>query len=167
MQFDIVLIIGGLFLTVGFTTLFVYFFKEIAGKIRKRFVNEVHVTVKSSVHMFDRGLFLHSIDLRLTNTTETDMRIDNLTIFDKRGRELQYVTRGPTSSTTEFDISGDETYSWSGFRHRNPTGETNRVKLKLTIESIGKRTISRNFESRLVPPERFPSGEFFFFLQLS
>ena len=112
MQLDIVLVtvtILVLFLTVGLTLLSTHFFKEIAGKIRERFKPELEVKVESAVHKVDGGLFLHSIDLSSSNTTERETRIDITTIFDKLGRELRYVTRGHTSPVTEFNIGRSET----------------------------------------------------------
>lgn len=139
--------------------LFGYFFREIGGMIKERFKPEIQVTVKSAVHKFDAGLFLHSVYLNISNTTETEMRIDNITLFDKRKRELRYVTRGHTSAVTEFDIRGGETQSWSCFCHREPTGETDWVKLRLVIERTGRRTLRTKFESRLVLEGEFPTGE--------
>ncbi len=58
--FDIVSDPVALFLTVGLSPLFGYFFREIAGKIKERFKPEIQVAVKSAVHKFDAGLFLHN-----------------------------------------------------------------------------------------------------------
>ena len=162
MQFDIISDPVALFLTVGLSILFGYFFREIGGKIKERFKPAIQVTVKSAVHKFDAGLFLHSIDLKLSNTTETEMRIDNITLFDKHKRELRYVTRGDTSAVTEFNIGGSETQDWSCFCHREPTGETDWVKLRLAIERTGKRTLRTKFESRLVREGEFPTGVFIY-----
>ena len=135
--------------------LFGYFFKEIAGWIKELFEPGIQVVVELSRYKFDRGKFLHRIDLRITNTSESETRIDNITIFDKRMREMQYVTS--KTSPREFDIRGSETQSWFCFCHREPTGETNLVKLRLAIERSGKRKLWKIFESRFDSPEKFPS----------
>jgi len=166
LQFDIILVTVGivvLFLTAGLTLLFNHFFKEIAGKVKERLKPDIRVKIESAVHTFDGGLNLHSVDLSISNTAERETRINNITIFDKLGRELRYVTRGHTSPVTEFGISGTETQRWFVFCRRESTGEFDSARLRLAIERKGKRTLWKSFESRSVPHEEFPTGEWFHF----
>jgi hypothetical protein len=69
----------------------------------------------------------------LSNTTETETRIEDIKIFDKQKRELEFVTRGLTGSVTSFNIQGNDSQNWFIFCRRKPTNETSLVKLKTCI----------------------------------
>lgn len=165
MQFDANLIVVarlGLFLSIGFSLLFTDFWKGVFRRIREWVTPGIQIEVSLAVHKFDAGLFLHSIILNISNTTERETRIDNITIFDKRRRELRYITR--KSSLTELNIGDSETQHWYCFCHREPTGETDLVRLGLAIERTGKRTLWKIFESRLVSDGEFPAEDRFYVL---
>lgn len=167
MQIDIIvglITVVVLFVTIGFSMLFSNFWRELGRRIRERIKSEIQVDVISAVHIQEAGLFVHCIDLELSKRSKEEMRIANMTIYDKLGREMPYVMRGHTYPATEFNIDGSETQRWRGFCHRESTGETDRVRIRLAIERIGKRTLWKSFESRTVPPREFPTGEWFFFV---
>jgi hypothetical protein len=144
-----------LFLTVGLSMLFGYFFKEIADWIKVQFRPEIHVQVELAVHKFDGGAFLHSMFLKFTNMSETETRIDNITMYDKSMRELNFDTHN--TSPLVFNVRGGETQNWWCSCHRDGTGETGLVKLRLAIDRLGKRRLWKIFESRLVTDEEFPA----------
>lgn len=164
MQMDIItlfLTALALFITIGLTAAFTDVWNGLFGRIKERRNPEIQIRIEQATHIHDRGLFLHNMRMSFSNTTETETRIDNIKFFDKKKRELEYVTRGMTGIITSFDIRGNASQFWSIFCHRQPTGETNLVKLKVCIYRVGKRTICKTFESRLVSERQFDSGDWF------
>ena len=165
MQIDIVFIgnvLVILFLTGAVTTLFAFIYKKFGGIVLerlKRFKNEFQVDIVDCIHTDESGLFIHFLELNISNNKVSTMRIDNISLFDKQGRELNFITRGHTSPITEFEINGNETEPWRCFCQRQPTGESDQAKLKLVIEKRGKRTTKKNLVSTIVPKRKFPTGE--------
>ncbi len=150
-----------MFVTIGLSRIFTDFWDNLLRRIKEWRNPEIQIKVERAVHKFDAGVFLYSTDLVFSNTTETETRIEDIKIFDKRKRELEFVTRGHTGPVTSFNIQGNDHQKWFIFCRQKQTGETTLVKLKACIYRTGKKKTCKKFESRLVSEGEFPTGEWF------
>lgn len=120
------------------------------------------VDLVDCVHIEESGSLIHHIELNLSNKTVTTLRIDSISILDKEGNKMDFVSRGQTSTPeTKFEIRGNEKYPWNCFCISRPTLDTNLAELYLMIERRGKLEFKKNIESMLVPRGEFPSGIIF------
>jgi hypothetical protein len=165
LQFDIgTLIIGVVLLFIGgaVTAFFGFIYRKSGGVVLSRYSrskNEFRVDVTDCVHMEEQGKTIYSMDLKLYNNTPSTMRVDDVSIVDKKGRKLEFTSRAQISRpSTEFEILGNDDYTWYCFCLGQPTGDVERVKLKVLIERKGHRTLKKNIVSTLVTEGKFPSG---------
>lgn len=120
------------------------------------------VDLVDCVHIEESGALTHHIELNLSNKTVTTLRIDSISILDKKGNKMDFVSRGQTSTPeTKFEIRGNEEYPWNCFCISQPTLDTDLAELNLAIERRGKLEFKKNIESMLVPRREFPSGIMF------
>ena len=117
------------------------------------------VDLVDCVHIEESGSLIHHIELNLSNKTVTTLRIASISILDKEGNKMDFVSRGQTSTPeTKFEIRGNEEYPWSCFCISRSTLDTDLAELNLVIERRGKPEFKKNIESMLVPRREFPSG---------
>jgi hypothetical protein len=117
------------------------------------------VDLVDCVHIEESGSLIHHIELNLSNKTVTTLRIDSISILDKEGNKMDFVSRGQTSAPeAKFEIRGNEEYPWNCFCISQPTLDTDLAELNLVIQRRGKLEFKKNIESMLVPRREFPSG---------
>lgn len=117
------------------------------------------VDLVDCVHIKESGSLIHHIELNLLNKTVTTLRIDSISVLDKEGNKMDFVSRGQTSAPeTKLEIRGNEEYPWNCFCISRPTLDTDLAELNLVIERRGKLEFKKNIESALVPRGEFPSG---------
>lgn len=150
-----------IFVTIGLTKLFTDFWDKLFDRVKQWRNPDIKIEIRRAVHKFNRGLFLHNMDIVFYNTTEIQTRIENVKIFDKKKRELEFVRHGQAGPVTSFDIPGYDIVPWFIFCNRQQTGETTHAKLKVCIYPVGKRKICKKFESTIIEAGQFPTGDFF------
>ncbi|TFH04345.1 MAG: HNH endonuclease [Candidatus Thorarchaeota archaeon] len=118
------------------------------------------VDLVDCVHTEESGFFIYHMDLKLTNKTETTMRIDNISILDD-DRKLEFIGRGQTSpSEAKVEIRGKLAYPWRCFCKGNSKIEKDMIELTLVISRRGKREFRKQISSMLVDRGNFPNGNF-------
>ncbi len=133
------------------------FLTDLEGRIRNRFKTEFRIDIGDCVHTDYHGLPLQSIALEITNNSKRTMRIDKITVYDKKGREMSFSSRMQLSPATEIEIPANYSMPLSLYFDRQPTGETTQVKLKMKIAIRGEKTQSRKFKSIWVSEGEFPT----------
>ena len=132
------------------------FITDLEGRIRNRFKTEFQIDIGDCVHTDYNGLPLHSIALKITNNSKRTMRIDKITVYDKKGREMSFSSRMQRSPATEIEIPANYPMPLNLYFARQPTGATTQVKLKMKIVIRGEKTQSRKFKSIWVSEGKFP-----------
>ena len=139
------------------------FITDLERRIRNRFKTDFQIDIGDCVHTDYHGLPLLSIALEITNDSKRTMRIDKITVYDKKGREMSFSSRMQLSPATEIEIPANYSMPLSLYFDRQPTGETTQVKLKMKIVIRGEKTQSRKFKSIWVSEGKFPTDTIMFF----
>jgi len=121
------------------------------------------VDIQDCIHIEENDIFVHHIDLKMSNNTTTTMRIDDISLFDDMGRKLEFVSRGQASATprTKFELRGGEEIPWDCFFKFISEEEMETRELAIVIRRRGKQDFRKTITSMLVSKGKFPSGVYF------
>jgi len=151
----------GIISVIGFALLQL-FVVDLYGDVKNRLNRSksgIKIETGDCMHTDYAGVIEHWIHFEITNGTKQTLRIDDIAVYDKRKRKMSFFSRGYVSTETKIEIPPDYTMPKSYFCKREPTGETDIVKLKMKIDIRGKGTRSLKIESMGVSKEKLPIGE--------